>query len=423
MLSIFSPDVVKADAAAFKALVRHVRYIDEHYSTVVMVQVENEVGLLGDSRDACAEANKRFDAEVPDNLMKKLDESWDSLHPSLKNNLCAFRERIFDSKSASWTDVFGSSAQTDQLFMAYHYALYVEEVTKAGKLEYSLPMFTNVWQNYGDEDGDRSQAIVVGGGDEPGNYPSGGGVISVLDIWQLFAPSLDFIAPDLYLNDYNAVCQKYRHRGQPLFIPEQRRDEYGARRIWSAYGTYQAICASPFGIDTMGADLDVWKRHFGLLSQVGRYLLDARATDSGTFGFFFDELKDGEPDSMSFSTHFGDWKLSIERSFVFGKPGPGFGMVIHLGEAQFLLVGEGFQVRFSSAKEDAVFTSILSFTEKVYQSATQELKDGRTLNGDETKHGEVAIMPNRNPDYGNFPIAITIPARTGIAECVVYALF
>jgi hypothetical protein len=31
------------------------------------------------------------------------------------------------------------------------------------------------------------------------------------------------------------------------------------------------------------------------------------------------------------------------------------------------------------------------------------------------------MMPNEDPDYGGFPIAITIPARTGIAEVEFYS--
>lgn len=53
---------------------------------------------------------------------------------------------------------------------------------------------------------------------------------------------------------------------------------------------------------------------------------------------------------------------------------------------------------------------------------TGEMRDGRVLNGDETRSGEVAIMPSDDPDYGDFPISITVPARTSVAECEVYAL-
>lgn len=70
-----------------------------------------------------------------------------------------------------------------------------------------------------------------GGGAKAGVYPSGGAVPHTMDLWKYNAPSLEFISPDLYLHDYEQVCQNYRHRNQPLFIPEQRRDEKGVRRI------------------------------------------------------------------------------------------------------------------------------------------------------------------------------------------------
>jgi hypothetical protein len=46
----------------------------------------------------------------------------------------------------------------------------------------------------------------------------------------------------------------------------------------------------------------------------------------------------------------------------------------------------------------------------------------RMLNGDETRSGAFCIMPSEDPDYGGFPISVTIPARTMIAEAEVYAL-
>jgi hypothetical protein len=94
-------------------------------------------------------------------------------------------------------------------------------------------------------------------------------------------------------------------------------------------------------------------------------------------------------------------------------------MVIHQGGAKFLLIGAGFQVRFKH--ETAPFTGILRFEEKEVR------KDGaletlRMLNGDETRSGAFCIMPNEEPDYGGFPICVTIPARTMVAEAEVYAL-
>lgn len=422
VLSIIHDEVVKADSTAFKALMQHLRNIDSAHSTVLMVQVENEVGLLGGSRDVSPDAEARFRAPVPAGLIEMIRTRWPHLHKTLKKNLQFFLQELplLEVASASWAEAFGASNATDELFMAYHYALYVEKVAKAGKAEYALPLFANVWQNYADEDADKMQPIIVGGGGQPGDYPSGGGVINVLDVWHHFAPSLDFIAPDLYLNDYNAVCSKYRHAGQPLFIPEQRRDEYGARRIWSAYATHHALGASPFAIDSIDPQQNPWRKHFALLDRVAPQLLAARESGRDIFGFWFDKLGEGGKESDSHKVRMGSWDVTIERSFVFGEPGPGFGLIIRVEESKLLLVGEGFQVRFTSTRKGASFTGFLSFLEKVHDPQTDTLVTGRTLNGDETRSGQLAIMPNQQPDLGTFPICITIPARSGIAEIEVY---
>ena len=425
VLSIFHEEAQLADAKAFKALMQHLKEVDKNYFTVIMVQVENEVGILGDSRDGSPAATDRLGSPVPQKLLDHLAENWDSLHDTLKPNLRGFQNySSSDSSNNSWESVFGASQRTDEIFMAYHYALYLEQVASTGKEIYPLPMYTNVWQDYAGEDTENDFPVVVGGGGDPGDYPSGGGTANVLDIWRSFAPSLDFVAPDIYLNNYASVCAKYRHGNQALLVPEQRRDEYGARRIWIAYGNYQALGTSGFGIDTLSPDENPFKKHYGLLAKVTSFILTAHQKPGSMVGFCFDELTPtGKDTSPAITATFGTWQLQIDRSFVFGKPSPGFGIVIHLENARFLLIGEGFQVKFSSMRPTAVFTGILKFVEKdVINEATGEMRSWRTLGGDETRSGSAAVMPSETPDYGNFPISVTIPARTRIAECEVYSL-
>lgn len=426
VLSVFSSSNVEADIKAYRILLDHLKIIDGAHRTVIMVQVENEVGLLSNSRDDSTLAKKKFAEQVPSDLIDFLTSSYDCLHPDLKANLPTFLSNP-SPHSGSWEDVFGKSTSTDELFMAYHYAHYVNAIAKAGKQIYPLPMYTNVWLNFNPEDSDHDFPIVAGGGSKPGGYPSGGAVSNVLDIWLQFAPDLDLIAPDIYLNEYASACAKYRHRNNPLFIPEQRRDDYGARRVWIAYGSYQALLASPFGIDTLEPATNPYTKHYGLLSQVSEIVLEAQRNPGSSIGFCFDDLptkwKRGDRDAAKPIHHrSGDWNLTISRSFVFGKPGPGCGMVIHLGGARFLLVGWGFQVAGSCVKPDTKFSGILRYEEKVVEdSRTGKLRTLRTLGGDETRGGELAIMPNEDVDYGGFPIAVTIPARTGIAELEFYA--
>lgn len=256
---------------------------------------------------------------------------------------------------------------------------------------------------------------MVGGGATPGIYPSGGPCPHLLDVWRYNTPSLDSLAPDLYFHDYETVCRNYTEQRNPLFIPEQRRDEKGAGRMWLAYATYGALGASPFGIDT---EADIVGREFQLLAQVSPYLLEASPNDR--MGFLFDEEpSDQHPEKWT--KVFGDIEVIIERAFVFGKPGPGAGLLIHLGKAKFLVVGRGFQVRFKAVSKKATFCGILRAFEKEVDNDGQ-LRTLRTLNGDETRSGEFLIMPNDEPDYGGFPIAVTILARTCIAEVEAYHL-
>ncbi|EMD00161.1 glycoside hydrolase family 35 protein [Baudoinia panamericana UAMH 10762] len=418
VVSIFHSEAQQCDARAFSKLMAHLKHIDEGHFTVIMVQVENECGLLGDSRDGSQAAERCFNQPVPAELMDSLHERWDKLRPELRQNLTNFRQR--QASNQSWAEVFGKSPQTDEIFMAYHYAKYIEGVASAGKAVYELPLYHNVWLPAGGDDADPSMPVVAGGGQRPGEYPSGGGTPNVIDIWQISAPTLEFIAPDIYVADYITMCTKYRHRNQALFIPEQRRDEYGARRIWASIGCYEAIGTSPFGIDTVDLADNSFVRHYKLLSQVSSHVLQAQR-EHQCFGFFFDELRpDGTDPSPAKMISFGSWNLVIERSFVFGRPSAGSGMVIHKGDDRFLLLGWGYQVSYTH--RSAPFTGLLRFDELEYDSSSKKLQKLRELNGDETRSGKSTVMPSESPDYGGFPIAITIPARTAIAMVEVYAL-
>ncbi|KAK1979289.1 glycoside hydrolase [Colletotrichum cereale] len=417
MVTPLSEESCKADSRAFAELCRHLARVDAEHNTVLMIQVENETGLLGDSRDRSRRADRAFAEPVPEGLLGHLSERSADLHPKFKARFAAPPA----SGAHSWTDVFGAGPAADEAFMAYHISSYVARVAAAGRKEYDIPLYTNAWLNFDDpSDLDlRGVPIVVGGGAEPGVYPSGGPCPHMLDIWRyntIFAKdkALDFLAPDLYFHNYETVCRDYAAQGNPLFIPEQRRDEKGARRVWLSYGTYGALGASPFGIDT---GPEVVGREFKLLAHVAPYLLAARPEDR--MGFFFDEAVDPAGRGERWTRAFGDVEVVVERAFVFGKPGPGGGLVVHLGGARFLVVGRGFNVGFRSTRSEATFTGILAAAEKE-AAPDGTLRTLRVLNGDETRSGKFLIMPNDDPDYGGFPIAVTAPARTCIAEVEAY---
>lgn len=56
---------IEADACAFARLMSHLRETDGEENTVIMVQVENEIGFLGAQRDYSKEAQKAYLAPVP----------------------------------------------------------------------------------------------------------------------------------------------------------------------------------------------------------------------------------------------------------------------------------------------------------------------------------------------------------------------
>ncbi|KAF2799175.1 glycoside hydrolase family 35 protein [Melanomma pulvis-pyrius CBS 109.77] len=425
LVSPFSEKAWEADARAFAALMRHLKDVDGPHSTVLMVQVENETGLLGDSRDRSKIADRRFEEPVPTDLMKHL-QAHANLHPAFRRRYPNISQA--EAGTATWKDVFGKDdmVHAEEMFMADAFSRYVGKVAAAGKAEYPIPLYTNVWLNFDDPAALDlvDLPVVVGGGAKAGIYPSGGPCPHTMDVWKCNAPALDFIAPDLYFHDYASTCADYRHDNQPLFIPEQRRDDKGARRVWLAYGTYLAMGCSPFGIDSVEASQSPVTKHYKLIHSVRRQILDAQANrPDDMFGFFFDEHVEGQKTKEKpWTKIIGDFQVIVERAFVFGKPGPGAGMVIHQGEGKFLCIGWGFNIYFKSTNPKSTFTGILHAEEKEVNKETGELTTLKWLGGDETRSGEFLIMPSEDPDYGGFPIAVTIPARTMIAECWAYSV-
>lgn len=147
----------------------------------------------------CWTASSRAPAE----LMNYLAAHKAGLIPDLKE----VWQRTNFRESGTWTEVFGDGPLAEEVFQAWHIARYIGRVAAAGKAEYPLPMYANAW-------------LVQHKGQEPGKYPSGGPVARMMDLWRAAAPSIDLLAPDIYLDDFKAVCAEYTQNGNPLFIPE-----------------------------------------------------------------------------------------------------------------------------------------------------------------------------------------------------------
>jgi Domain of unknown function (DUF5597)/Beta-galactosidase len=391
----------QADARAFAALMQHLRVLDGSDHTVIMVQVENEVGILGDSRDRCAAANRAFAGPVPHELIEQLRQHQHELSSELLRRW----EASGFSSSGSWEQVFGTGPETDELFMAWQYARYIDQVVAAGKAAYDLPMFVNAWLN---------AAVPLpglpAGGPQPGHYPSGGPLPHVMDIWRAAAPQIDLLAPDIYFGDFRDWCRRYTRRGNPLFIPEMRRDGDGARNMFLAIGEYHAIGTSPFGIDSLYPPEDAPVRaSYALLRQLAPLILAHQSTDR-MIGFRLDA------EHPTIVRQLGAYELEITLAHGFGYSiEHGYGLLIASGPDAFIGAGYGFQVSFRPTTPGPARVGIASVDEGAYQDA--RWVPGRRLNGDETASGERWRFPA--PDARNGLIPMVGP-NTGIAQCTLY---
>lgn len=258
LVSTFGDATRDADARAYRALMRYIREVDGKQHTVLMMQVENEVGVLRDSRDRSAVANKAFAGPVPKELMDYLVKNKANLIPEFLEVWKANGNKT----SGTWEQVFGPglpeniempiqtttppmsreehdtawrklSWPVDEFFMAWHYARYINKIIEEGKAEYPIPMFVNAWLQ---------QPNMAW----PGTYPSGGPLPQVHDVWRAGAPSSDFWAPDIYISQFEETCQRWIRNGNPLFIPETSSNATNAILAFTKYG---AMGYSPFGIE------------------------------------------------------------------------------------------------------------------------------------------------------------------------------
>src|ERR1022692_1357997 len=226
ILSTFGTETLRVEGRTFRAVMAHLREKDREQQTVLMVQVENEMGYLGPGRDRSGEANKQFDGAVPQELVRGLLARRTELPPELA--------AYFNSQGTLWREVFGDAA--GEVFMTWRYATWVESVAQAGKREYPLPMYVNAQLPYLME--------------RPGEYPSGGPHPYYLAVYRAVAPAIDFYSPDVYWPEFEYWVKRYEIRGNPIFIPEAKIDSAAWNALY-AYGAAKAIGFCPFGIESL----------------------------------------------------------------------------------------------------------------------------------------------------------------------------
>lgn len=361
ILSTLGEATVQADSRAFAALMHHIRQVDGSKHTVLMMQVENEVGVLGDSRDRSPAANKAFESAVPNQVFDYLQKHRETLSPEFREVWAANGYKT----SGTWEQVFGVGARTDQIFMAWNYGRFVQRVAAAGKAEYPIPMYVNTW--LGDV-----PAL-------PGTFPSGGPLPDVVDLWKAAGSAIDIFSPDIYKPNFAEWCNRYHRFGNPLFIPEAAGGTVGQENVFYAVGHEGAIGFSPFGIDSWRDTNNDLGKSYEVLAQLAPTILSHEGKDEMT-GFV---LTKDQPEVFA---NVNGYQLDIRLDAIFGSSSErGYGLVIANGPNQFIGAGTGFRVSFSPLTPGLPLAGIGSIEEGTFSGNTW--RPGRRLNGDENDQG------------------------------------
>lgn len=381
-ISLFGGAIAAADAAAFARLTGHLAATDPQH-TVIAVQVENETGLLGDSRDRSPAAEAAWSAPVPAPLLDYLGRNQGKLAPTLG----ALWRSHGSKRAGTWTEVFGTDWQAEEVFMAWAVSRFVDGVAAAGKAKLALPMYTNAWLGPQKPD------------DIAGIYPSGAPVPRVFDVWRAGAPHLDWLSPDIYVDDFHGWAAAYRQPHNPLFIPEAR---FIVGNLFEALGRHQAIGFSPFGIEDGVPDNQVAEA-YALLTPMLPQLAQAQA--AGTVHGW--ALGPGERQSADFDNYIvtvrGQREALHKMLVDMGIPAPAeaperkpqahgwgapeltdtrpSGLILQLGPDEFLAVGKDLEITFVAKDRPGQPVELARVEEGHY--ADGRWVAGRVLNGDE----------------------------------------
>lgn len=375
----FSGNELDADKKAFNTLLRHLKEMDGRQHTVLMIQLENEIGMLPEARDHSPLADAAFRAPVPASLIQYLRSHHDSLQPELRRQWDAEG----DKTSGNWEDIFGKSAATDELFMAWYYGVFAESIAHAAKEIYPLPLYVN--------------AALNAPGRLPGQYPSAGPLPHVLDIWKAAAPSIDMLSPDFYNPNFRYWADRYTRPDNPLFIPEHRFEPGVDAKAFYAYGHYHAIGFSPFAIEStehpaeepIGKCYDVIRQLTPLITASaprGRVDGVLLSKDSGTCQF---EL--------------GGFRITASHDLILGWspkskddhwPLTG-GILVAASDSEFYVGGTGIVLTFQPLAADRR-AGILSAEEGRFIDGRWH--PGRQMNGDQDHQGRHIRIPEG--EYG-----------------------
>ena len=372
IFSVFGKETLEADKRAFAALMRHIRETDVRQKTVLMVQVENEIAMLSTAREHSNVSDAVFNAKLPAELSAYLQKNKNKLVPEFKQKW----ERQGYRQNDTWVNTFGADIYTDEIFQAWQYAKYTNEVAKAGKKEYNVPMFVN--------------AALPRPGKLPGQYPSAGPLPHLMDVWQAGAPALDMLSPDFYNPNTKYWCDLYVRNDNRLFVPEMRFDKTCAAKAFYILGHYKAIGFSPFSIEEENDAGIPLSKSYKLLQQLVPVIAEKKWQNMD--GYLLDKQEKQSSSLMGKYqvdvSHYNTMSWASEaKDSIWTNTG---GIVLQIAADEFLVAGTGMVVVFNNIDKSLV-TNIISADEVSYKNGV-EVK-GRRMNGDEDHQGRHVRFP------------------------------
>ena len=225
------------------------------------------------------------------------------------------------------------------------------------------------------------------------------------------APSLFSLGPDIYVPYVPNVMDEYAYKGNPLFIPEVRKDAVTAAYCLYAFGKHQAICYSPFGIeeitlppeaidkppmelmvalniDPSAFDItgskDYLARSYELIENLKPLLIEYRGKDA-----LQSYVRHGETDFGTFF-EFTNYNVQVAYSPRMPQKPVAGGMIFELTPDKFLLVGTMASLTFMPKVGENATVDLIKMEEGTILDG--QFIPGRILNGDEKmmiRHGDM----------------------------------
>jgi len=371
ILTPLSENNLLADLKAYQALMKHIKETDGNDHTVIMIQTENEIGMLPTARDYSLMANEKFRENVPAELMQYLESNKENLVPEFRD---IWGKSGFKN-SGTWEEIFGTGSQTDEIFMAWHYSRFTNSVVEAGKAVYPLPMYVNAALN-------RPQS-------KPGiSYPSGGPLPHLMDIWKAGGPSIDFLSPDFYFPDLKHWCDLYVHQGNPLFIPEHRFNNTVAAKAAYTLGHYESIGFAPFSVESSSnPENESLGKMYNVIGQL-MPLITAHQGQDKIEGVLLDKQNQESVFKL------GNYEFKVRHSYTLGYENNSRNdtwnmagaIFVQTGDDEFYVAGSGVVITFRNLSNPSLNVGILKADEGRFENS-KDWKVIRHLNGDQTHQG------------------------------------